>query len=122
MSSNTKAEKKAPTYQKVNVPDFTDAEDPCNTPPFFEACYYIAIMMLQHQWTQYLSLDEIWVICDQTWESDTDTNKPVKEEHEEVYDILNKVDPTLFCWYNYFTLFLIQEDKQRVTSAWQLTE
>ena len=97
MSSKTKAQKKTNFYKKVNVPDFTNAGDPCNQARFFEACYHITYLMWNYQWTQFMSLEEVWTICEENWAKDSDPDKLEESKHKESYNILKKVDPTLFC-------------------------
>ena len=102
--------KKVSSYQKVSVPDFSDSEDPCNDNRFFSACYHFCFLIYSHVWTKFLNLDELWQLVDDAWKVDTSPNKQPEESHQESYDIIKAIDPTLFCWYNYLLLSLFARD------------
>ena len=107
---------KASNYKKVKVPDFTNAENPCNDNRFFNACYHFSFLIWSHVWTKFLNLDEVWQVVNDAWEKDTEPNKQPKEAHQESYNIIKAIDPTLFCWYNYFLLSLLSMDMSRKES------
>ena len=84
-------------YKKVKVPDFTNAENPCNDNRFFNACYHFSFLIWSHVWTKFLNLDEVWQVVNDAWKKDTDPNKQPTEGYQESYDIIKAIDPTLFC-------------------------
>ena len=112
--SKTKVDKKkVGSYFKVPVPDFKNDDHECNTNVFFQACFYLSFMVWEHHFTQFYTFDEVWGIADQTYENDKETGKydTDKETHDGFREVMEKVDPSLFCWYNYFFLQLLQDDK-----------
>ncbi len=112
MSTSNKEEKKASTYKKVPLPDFMEYEHVCNANIFFRACYNLTFLVWTHHFTRFLNLDELWEMANKIWENlDECPDKVGEDEHKACYEVIKRIDPFLSCWYNYFFLCLLQQDK-----------
>ena len=96
-------------YSKVEVPPFLNIMHECNDPRFFIACYYLTMFLrCLTPFSTLLSLEELKKLVDTKRESiPIQYRNPFDVYHRRFFFIIKKYDPTLYCWYNFYTLLII---------------